>query len=144
MTIAITKTLKNLLTKYFQLSISYKKENSYAAIVGDFNINLFQVNEREKCSEFLDPMCTNSFFPIITLPTRIAKRSQILIDQIFCKVPFKHLSDFSASIVISAISDHFHCVVNFKILNRKRLPPKYVNTRKISDKAIKDFRDDSL
>ena len=42
------------------------------------------------------------------------------------------------------ISDHFPCVVNFKILNRKQLPPKYVSTRKISDKAIKDFRDDLL
>ena len=89
-------------------------------------------------------MCTNNFFPRITLPTRIAKRSQSLIDQIFCKVPFKDLSDSSASIVLSAISDHFPCVVNFKILNKKQLPPKYVNTRKISDQAIKDFRDDLL
>ena len=94
-----------------------QKENSYAAIVGDFNINLLQMNEREKYAEFLDLMCTNNFFPRITLPTRIAKRSQSLIDQIFCKVPFKDLSDFSASIVLSAISDHFPCVVNFKILN---------------------------
>ena len=121
-----------------------QKENSYAAIVGDFNINLLQVNEREKYAEFLDLMCTNNFFPRITLPTRIAKRSQSLIDQIFCKVPFKDLSDSSASIVLSAISDHFPCVVNFKILNKKQLPPKYVNTRKISDQAIKDFRDDLL
>ena len=96
-----------------------QKENSYAAIVGDFNINLLQVNEREKYAEFLDLMCTNNFFPRITLPTRIAKRSQSLIDQIFCKVPFKDLSDSSASIVLSAISDHFPCVVNFKILNNK-------------------------
>ena len=58
--------------------------------------------------------------------------------------PKKDLSDFSASIVLNAISDHFPCVVNFKILHRKQLPPKYVNTRKISDEAIKDFRDDLL
>ena len=36
-----------------------QKENSYVAIVGDFNINLLQVNEREKYAEFLDLMCTN-------------------------------------------------------------------------------------
>ena len=29
-----------------------QKENNYAAIVGDFNINLLQVNEREKYAEF--------------------------------------------------------------------------------------------
>ena len=100
-----------------------QKENSYVAIVSDFNINLLQVNKREKYAEFLDLMCTNSFFLRITLPTRITKRSQSLIDQIFCKVLFNDLSHFSASIVLSAISDHFPCVVNFKILNRKQLPP---------------------
>ena len=104
-----------------------QKENRHAAILGDFNI-----------------MCTNNFFPRITLPTRIAKRSQSLIDQIFCTVPFKERADFSASIVLSAISDHFPRVVNFKILNSKQLSPKYVNIRKISDKAINEFRDDLL
>ena len=36
-----------------------QKENKYAAIVGDFNINLLQINEREKFEEFFDLMCTN-------------------------------------------------------------------------------------
>ena len=52
-----------------------QKENKHAAIVSDFNINLLHVNEREKYAKFLDLMCTNNFFPRITLPTRIAKRS---------------------------------------------------------------------
>ena len=29
-----------------------KKENSYAAISGDFNINLLQINERENYDDF--------------------------------------------------------------------------------------------
>ena len=74
-----------------------QKEISHAAIVGDLNINLLQVNERGKYAEFIDLMCINNFFPRITLPTRIVKRSQGLIDQIFCKVPFKERSDFPAS-----------------------------------------------
>ena len=41
---------------------SLQKENKYAAIVGDFNINLLQINEREKFEEFFDLMCTNNFF----------------------------------------------------------------------------------
>ena len=40
-----------------------QKENKYAAIVGDFNINLLQINEREKFEEFFDLMYTNTFFP---------------------------------------------------------------------------------
>ena len=39
-----------------------QKENKYATIVGDFNINFLQINEREKYDEFLDLMCTDIFF----------------------------------------------------------------------------------
>ena len=39
-----------------------QKENKYATIVGDFNINLLQIDEREKFDEFFDLMCTNNFF----------------------------------------------------------------------------------
>ena len=39
-----------------------QKENKYAAIVGAFNINLLQINERETFDEFFDLMCTNNFF----------------------------------------------------------------------------------
>ena len=88
-----------------------KKENSYAAISGDFNINLLQINEREKYDDFFDMMCSNNFYPKIMLPTRIAKRSYSLLDQIFCKVPCKEQADISASILLSGISDHFPCVL---------------------------------
>ena len=40
-----------------------QSENTYAAIVGDFNINLLQISEGEKFGEFFDLMCTNNFFP---------------------------------------------------------------------------------
>ena len=37
--------------------------NTYAVIVGDFNINLLQISEREKFDDFFDLMCTSNFFP---------------------------------------------------------------------------------
>ena len=40
-----------------------QSEKTYAAIVGDCNINLFQISEREKFGDFFDLMCTNNFFP---------------------------------------------------------------------------------
>ena len=66
-----------------------QSENTYAAIVGDFNINLLQISEREKFGEFFDLMCTNNFFPKTTFPTRFARHSCSLIDQIFCKTSHK-------------------------------------------------------
>ena len=52
-----------------------QNEISYAAIVGDFNINLQQINEREKFVDFFDLICTIGSYPKITLPTRFLKHS---------------------------------------------------------------------
>ena len=71
---------------------------------------------------FFDMMCTNIFYPKIMFRTRIAKRFHCLLDQIFCKLPRKEQADISAAILLSGISDHFPCVVNFKILNKRPVP----------------------
>ena len=81
-------------------------ENTNTAIGGDFNINWLKISERDKFGEFFDLMCTNNFFPKITFPTRLAKYSCSLIDQIFCKTPHKKHVSLSSSILISNISDH--------------------------------------
>ena len=78
----------------------------------------------------------------IMFPTRIAKRSYSLLDQIFCKVPCKEQADISASILLSGISDHFPCVVNFKILNKKPRPPRYVYKRSITESSLDQYRSD--
>ena len=119
-----------------------QSENKYATVVGDFNINLLQINEREKFSEFFDMMCTNSFFPKITLPTRYGTHSCSLIDQMFCKVPHKQEIDISSSIIISRISDHFPCIVNLRTPGEGRKQEKLIYTRTINDSAINDFREE--
>ena len=92
-----------------------QSENTYAAIVGDFNINLLQISEREKFGDFFDLMCTNNFFPKISFPTRFARHSCSLIDQIFCKTPHKKHVTISSSIIFSNISDHLPCIANLCI-----------------------------
>ena len=111
-------------------------------MVGDFNINLLQINEREKIEDLFDLMCTNSFYPKITLPTRFSKHSCSLIDQFFCKVPHKDHKNISSSIVLSSISDHFPCIVKVNILRERNKPPKYIYVRKANDTAINNFRND--
>ena len=119
-----------------------QKENKYAAIFGDFNINLLQINEREKFEEFFDLMCTNNFFPKITLPTRSSKKSCTLIDQMFCKSPHLDHTNISSSIIMSKISDHFPCLVKLEILNEKPKRPKYIQKRVISEAATHNFREE--
>ena len=77
-------------------------------------------------------MCTNSFFPKITLPTRYSTHSCSLIDQMFCKVPHKQEIDIS-SIIISRISDHFPCIVDLRTPGEGRKQEKLIYTRTISD-----------
>ena len=47
-----------------------------------------------------------------------------------------------ASILLSGISDHFPCVVNFKILNKKPRPPRYVYKRSITESSLDQYRSD--
>ena len=96
-----------------------QKENEYAAIVGDFNINLLQINEREKIEEFFDLMYTNNFFPKISLPTLSSKKSCTLIDQMFCKSPHLDHTNISSSILMNKISDHVPCLVKLEIQTEK-------------------------
>ena len=119
-----------------------QKENKYATIVGDFNMNLLQINEREKFDEFFDLMCTNIFFPKITLPTRSSKRSCTLIDQMFCKLPHLDHANISSAIIMSNISDHFPCLVKLEILKDKPKRPKYIQNRIISEAATHNFREE--
>ena len=66
-----------------------QKENTHVVVVGDFNINLLQINGREKFEDFFALMWTNSFYPMITLPTLFSKHSCSLLHKMFCKLHTK-------------------------------------------------------
>ena len=61
------------------------KEKNNIVLSGDFNIDLLKVNDREKYAEFFDLLISLGFLPKITFPTRFAKKSASLLDQIFVK-----------------------------------------------------------
>ena len=70
--------------------------------MGDFNINLLNYNNDKDTTTFLDTIVSNSFSPIMTLPTRVGNTSETLIDNI---VDNKPLSDMIAGNLCSVISD---------------------------------------
>ena len=53
--------------------------------MGDFNIDLLNYEKSNDVQEYLDTLCSNSFLPHITLPTRLSKSTKTLIDNIFTK-----------------------------------------------------------
>ena len=117
------------------------KECAYALILGDFNIDLLQINEREKFSDFFDMLCTNSFYPRVTLPTRFANRSCSLIDHVYCKLPLP-ADAVSSRIVVTQLSDHLPCIISIKTLQSKHRHPKFVTIRTNSREAIAKFKNE--
>ena len=55
-------------------------------VLGDFNYNLLESTNNDRCQEYLDTMMTNELLPRITLPTKINRKSCTLIDHIFTRI----------------------------------------------------------
>ena len=120
-----------------------KISEKYNSVVlsGDFNIDLLKINEREKYALFLDSMLSLGLVPKITLPTRFAKYSASLIDQIFVKSPDIQGSNNRSGILFTSLSDH---LAPFIFLNKKLAEtksPKFVSVTKHDEISIKAFID---
>ena len=71
--------------------------------MGDFNLNLINYQSHNLTGEFLDMMYFNTFFPLITRPTRITSHSATLIDNRFQNSLETNLL---SSLLFTDISDH--------------------------------------
>ncbi len=60
--------------------------NNAIIIIGDFNIDLLKINGKHVFSEFFDMLKNHSFYPKITLPTRLSNIHLTLIDNFICKL----------------------------------------------------------
>ena len=72
-----------------QFKPSLKKvdsSNSDVALCGDFNVDLLEINTKSSVSDIFDMFTEFSFFPKITVPTRLSRRKGTLIDNVYCKL----------------------------------------------------------
>ena len=60
-----------------------KLSNSNSVIVGDFNLDLLKIKEKNVINDYLENILSFGFYPKIVYPTRIAHQSATLIDNIF-------------------------------------------------------------
>lgn len=82
-----------------------RQEGKYFYIMGDFNINLLNVDQHLHTREFLDNMFSSTLIPVITKPTRITDTSATLIDHIYCN-QIDNAKLFTG-ILHTRITDHF-------------------------------------
>ena len=121
-----------------------KKKNCTIVIAGDLNQNLLKINQNAEIGDVFDEFCGNGFFPSICLPTRFAKKSASIIDQIFIKHQyFENMSKSLSGIWLKHISDHkmvFSCLNVF--IPKPNNIPKFVMRRTETVEAINAFKCD--
>ena len=109
-------------------------------------MDLLKIAEREKYADVFDMFCTNSFLPKITFPTRFAKHSCSLIDQIYYK-PYTSsgtTNTVTAGIILSTISDHFPSFISLNIKRTSPKIPKFVTISRYTSDAVENIRGDLI
>ena len=102
-------TFNNITNTILTLSQS---ENKTAYLIGDFNINLLNVNKHAPTAEFIELLYTYSYFPLINKPTRVNKNTATFIGHIYTNS--KNNTGILSGILYTDISDHFPIFAVFK------------------------------
>ena len=88
---------------WLSTALNISKNNKHCYIMGDYNIDMFRLNEHSPTQEFVESLFSHMFVPLINRPTRITAHSGTLIDNIFTN----HLTpNLFSGILINDLSDH--------------------------------------
>ena len=113
------------------------KENKDAYLVGDFNINLINNDCHNPASQFLDGICSNSFFPYINVPTCHTPRYKTLIDNIF----HNNINENTISGKLTTdISDHLTKFIATLTLAKFKMKLKKILTRNFKRFSHENFK----
>ena len=110
-------------------------EQKNCVLMGDFNLNLLNVDSHPSTEEFLNTFGTYFYNPHILQPTRITNHSATLIDNIFFNSSSHHT--ISGNLVYD-LSDH---LPNFLIINSLSTLPKNIE---ISRRDYSQFNQSNL
>ena len=113
-------------------------ENKKVFIAGDFNFNLLNTATHDETFEFFDTMMSNFLLPVITLPTKINRGHNSLIDNIFTN----HLNPESVSgnIEINLSDGHLPSFLIIPRKNQNHLPKKH----NIHSRSSKNFNNEDF
>ena len=108
--------------------------NKSIHIMGDFNINLLNIEFCNFTSAFLEVMLSHSLCPSIFRPTRITTYSATLIDN-----TFSYTQPFSTGILLTDISDHLPVFSIMDVIIPKSRPPSYIFKRNNTKENVNRF-----
>ena len=115
-------------------------ENKLLYLIGDYNINLLNVDSHSLTADFNDTMYSSGLVPLITCPTRVKENSATLMDNIFTNKGVSY-GESVYGILVFDISDHYPIFCVDKILKHKIIDVSFVR-RDYSEKNKSSFLND--
>ena len=121
---------------------------NYVYIFGDYNFDALKYRSETRIGNFLDQSFASGYFPKITQPTRIAEKSQTLIDNVLCKFS-PNFHSLHAGILSHSISDHqpYFLAVSLPQYCRKNNPHpmyQYITNTNEQSKQLKKMLSNDL
>ena len=116
-----------------------ESRNCEVFLTGDFNIDLLKIKKKPIFSEFFDVMISHSFYPKITLPTRLSNNRGTLIDNIYCKLSSKSINS-SSGILISGLSDHLPYFLSINLCKNREIHDKFIYTNRHSSDSLNKLK----
>ena len=108
--------------------------------LGDFNCNLLNHVTHKDTNDFLSLCLSNSFLPLITLPSRVTELSSTLIDNIWTN---SKQSNFLSGLILEHISDHLP-IFYLQVQKNNIGLEKKEKIRNFSEKNREKFREELL
>ncbi len=112
-------------------------------ITGDFNIDFLKINEKHVFSEYFDLLISHSFYPKITLPTRLSNKYGTLIDNFFCKLTEATIDTISG-ILTKKFTDHQPYFILLNNIQLKTYTPRFIRINQQDQESIKNFHNEVL
>ena len=114
-------------------------ENVTVCIMGDYNINLLNIDNHLPTAEFLETVYSHGFYPLINKPTRIKNTTATLIDNIFTNYENIMEADLFNGILYTDISDRLP-VFSVNLFKEKNETVKPIYHRQYTKHNIEKFQ----
>ncbi len=134
----INECYKEFINELMPLLCSFESNNNEAILAGDFNIDLLKLNNKKVFSEYFDMLTSKSFYPKITLPTRLSNNSATLIDNFLWKLTESSI-ETTTGILTKGFSDHQLYFIKLKYIQHKEYKSNYIKVTKQDTEALNAF-----
>ena len=127
-----TKSNQTFIDK-LQKTLELINTNHKCFIFGDFNYDLLQIDN--KLNDLLDTMSDNSFYSLISKPTRITETSATILDHVWTNLYSKNIK---TAVLLHPLSDHLPILMCYHTNQIEHKPDNKIRT--FNEANIKHFQ----